>query len=356
MALDLQFNQYSQGDNTAQENMPFEQVYDPIHLAMTCQMILFDRFAEQKLIPANSGVDKAFAFRYRSMRPATTPLTEGVPPASEKIFREKVEWTVAQYGSFVEYTDLFDILDVDKVTNEFMRVLSQQAAETKDVITRDIISSGNRVIYAGLGANRASLDGTKYLGTQELELAVLNLKNARAKKYKKVLSGSPNHNTEPIREAYLGITHPNCVVDLEKLEGFVPVEKYAYSKDIMEYEIGSWRGIRFLEDTNSLVVDEAGNNVYITLVFGEGAYATTGIRGEAGTKTIHKPLGSAGTADPLNQKGTIGWKMIAGAKILDELFLIRLESNASLDVPNLIRYDDPSEADAVTDATPVSLG
>ena len=44
-----------------------------------------------------------------------------------------------------------------------------------------------------------------------------------------------------------------------------------------------------------------------------------------------KPKGSAGTADPLDQRSTQGWKMVHAAEILTEEFMCRIESGASLD-------------------------
>jgi len=43
-------------------------------------------------------------------------------------------------------------------------------------------------------------------------------------------------------------------------------------------------------------------------------------------KNIIKPLGSAGTADPLNQRATSGWKATFVAKILNNAFMTRIVS------------------------------
>ena len=43
-------------------------------------------------------------------------------------------------------------------------------------------------------------------------------------------------------------------------------------------------------------------------------------------QTIIKQLGSAGTADPLNQRSTVGWKAMKTAEILTEAYLVRVES------------------------------
>ena len=45
-----------------------------------------------------------------------------------------------------------------------------------------------------------------------------------------------------------------------------------------------------------------------------------------GLQHIVKPLGSAGSADPLNQRGTVGWKATKVAERLVEAYMIRVET------------------------------
>jgi len=68
-----------------------------------------------------------------------------------------------------------------------------------------------------------------------------------------------------------------------------------------------------------------GRDVYSTLVIGEDAYGVTSVEG-GGLQNIVKQLGSAGTADALNQRATQGWKATKGATILTEAYMVRLET------------------------------
>jgi N4-gp56 family major capsid protein len=68
-----------------------------------------------------------------------------------------------------------------------------------------------------------------------------------------------------------------------------------------------------------------GRDVYSTLIIGEDAYGVTTIEG-GGLENIVKAKGSAGTADPLNQRSTQGWKAIQGAVILTDAYMVRLET------------------------------
>ena len=75
-----------------------------------------------------------------------------------------------------------------------------------------------------------------------------------------------------------------------------------------------------------------GRDVYATLVLGENAYGTTELTG-GGLTHIVKQLGSAGTADPLNQRATVGWKATKAAVRLMEPFMVRIETASSFDNP-----------------------
>ena len=70
-----------------------------------------------------------------------------------------------------------------------------------------------------------------------------------------------------------------------------------------------------------------GKPVYSTVIIGKNAFGT------AGDKTAeikNKSLGSAGTSDPLNQRGTVGWKSYRFFKILEQTKMLRIESLANL--------------------------
>lgn len=69
----------------------------------------------------------------------------------------------------------------------------------------------------------------------------------------------------------------------------------------------------------------AGRDIYSTLILGADAYGTVDIEG-GGIETIVKQLGSSGTADPLNQRATVGWKAIKTAIRLTEGFMTRVET------------------------------
>ena len=74
-----------------------------------------------------------------------------------------------------------------------------------------------------------------------------------------------------------------------------------------------------------------GRDVYSTIVLGENAYGTTEVTG-GGLQHIVKQLGSSGTADPLNQRATVGWKAIKVAERLIEQYMLRIETASTFEI------------------------
>lgn len=70
-----------------------------------------------------------------------------------------------------------------------------------------------------------------------------------------------------------------------------------------------------------------GRDVYSTLVIADNAYGVTEIEG-GGLQHIVKQAGSGGTADPLNQRSTVGWKATATAERLVEEYIVRIETTS----------------------------
>ena len=72
-----------------------------------------------------------------------------------------------------------------------------------------------------------------------------------------------------------------------------------------------------------------GSAIYCTMVFGAHAYGITEVNG-GGLQHIVKPLGSAGAADPLNQRATSGWKCLMVAERLVEAYMGRIEHSSEV--------------------------
>lgn len=69
--------------------------------------------------------------------------------------------------------------------------------------------------------------------------------------------------------------------------------------------------------------------VFSCLFIGKGAYGVTEIEG-GGLQTIVKQKGSGGTADPLDQRSSVGWKAMKTAEILNENYMVRVECKSPM--------------------------
>ena len=70
-----------------------------------------------------------------------------------------------------------------------------------------------------------------------------------------------------------------------------------------------------------------GGAVYGCLFLGKGAYGVIDL--SEGTEVIVKPRGSSGTADPLDQRSSVGWKGVHAAAILYDEYILRVECGST---------------------------
>jgi len=298
--------------------------YDRTLLTRAVPYFAHNKFAQVRDIPANSGTDTIKFRRYGSLTAATTALSDGVTPSGSQLSITDVTAQVDQYGDYVTLTDVVSMETIDPILTETAEVLGEQAGNTLDQLCRNVLIAGTTIQYASTATSNATITSAMKLDRAEVKEAVRTLKGNDALPMTSRIDPSTGYNTTPLGASYIGIIDPSTTYDLDDATGWVPVEKYANKSDVMDREVGSVGNVRFIETTNAYVNSGVGSgsiDVYYTLIFGKNAYAQTRIAGNA-LKNIVKPLGSAGTADPLEQRATSGWKATYVAKILNNNFLV----------------------------------
>ena len=287
--------------------------YDKNLLRYTKPHLVHDQFGQTRNIPKNGGKRIEFR-RFEQLPKALTPLTEGVTPEGQTMTVTKQEAEVKQYGGFVSLSDQISMTAIDNVVVEATTAIGNQAGSTLDTISREALNAGTNVQYAeGQVSSRSELTAEMKLTVKAIKMAVRALKV---------------QNTAKINEHYVAIIHPDCAYDITEDPRFIEVVKYKNPERIFNGEIGTLEGVRFIETTEAKKFANAGASgidVYSTLLLGENAYATTKIEG-GGLETIVKPLGSGGTADPLNQRSTVGWKAMKVTEILSQQYMVRIET------------------------------
>lgn len=291
--------------------------YDRMLLERTVPELLHAKFGQKRPIPRNGG--KTIEFRkFAGLATATTPLTEGtLYSAIKDISVSALTATIAQYGEAVGFSDLVSTTTIDPLLAETVKILAENSAETIDELIRDVLVAGTNVIYAGAATSRVTVAAGHTFGVAEVREAVLNLRLNRARK---------------IGGFYQAIIHPRVAFDLQGTSEWVSANQYAGSQRIFDGSLGTLYGVKFWESDKAKVFADAGVggtvDVYASLVFGADAYGIVDLAGH-NLQAIYKPLGSAGAADPLSQQQTMGWKVAFTSKILQDLFMVRVESSTS---------------------------
>ena len=283
--------------------------------------LVHDQFGQKHTIPQNGG--KTIRFRQFDPLPEmTTPLTEGVTPDGQSISVRALESTVRQYGSYVTLSDMLELTAVDNNILQATKLIASQAGRTLDTITREILNAGTVVQYAdGSVASRAALTYTSATVNHNLTVAAV----------KKAVRYLESQDARKIKGSYVGIIHPNVKFDLMNDPEWKRPHEYKDTTELYTGEIGELYGVRFVESTRAKVFTGAGANgadVYATLIIADDAYGVTEVEG-GGLQHIVKPLGSAGSADPLDQRSTVGWKALKTAEILVPQYLVRIETTAT---------------------------
>lgn len=273
----------------------------------------FNQFGMKQPLPKNGGNTVEWR-RFVTFEKAMRALDEGVTPDGNKVTVEAINATIAQYGDYTTISDRLELEAVDPIITGITEEHGAQAGETLDTVTRNELLTGTNVIRPGDKA-RSALTAADTVTSELINQAVTMLKK---QKTPQVEGGG-----------YIAIIHPSCTYDLRQSSDWLEAHKYAQPEEIYNGEIGKLHNVRFIESPNAKVWAGAnggasGAAVYAIEVFGKDAYGVVEPSAES-MEVIVKPRGSAGTADPLDQRSSVGWKASHTAKILYEERIVRLE-------------------------------
>lgn len=311
-----------QTTGTAGLSAEMKTFYDLALIDEASANLVHDQFGQKRPIPQHGG--KTIEFRkFAPLAKATTPLTEGVTPDGKSLSVSTVTAAVSQYGDYITQSDVLELTAVDNTILEATKLLGRQAGVTLDTVVRNAIQAGTNVTYCPKTAadgtetevtSRADLDKTCQLTVDVVQQVVAKLRA---------------QNAPAIDGKYIAIIHPYVAYDLMRDPEWIDAHKYAAPENLYAGEIGEMAGVRFVQSTEAKIYAgdgcPEGLAVFGSLFFGDGAYGVTEISG-GGLQTIIKQNGSGGTADPLDQRSSIGWKAIKTAELLVPNYLVRVES------------------------------
>jgi hypothetical protein len=199
-------------------------------------------------------------------------LLEGVPPQTEGLAWDIQEFTGKQKGKLVAITDLAEQFS----PYELYRIAAEKVAwNAVDTAEKDLVA-----LLQGAGVG-IPITGVVSKAAESIIAAVVAMKKAEVPTF-------PDG-------AYI-------MTQTGEL-GWTDTMKYASGKAILNGEIGTFRGVRFIESNR--VADHK------SVIFGPDAF----IWGDYQTIRAYRVAPGGDHADPLAQRGLVGWKGMWGLKI-----------------------------------------
>ena len=322
------------------------QTYFDTALLMNSEYYLFhSRWASKRSLSKRQGKNIILR-RYALFAIAAGQLVEGEPPGGKTLSNTDFQATLVQFGDFVALTDFAEFTQADEVLNVAVDKLGRQAGYTMDAVDRDVAVAGTGNVIFSNGTARTSI--STIVDGNDLDRLIRSLQEDGARMMIKGSAAQSGQGTFPTMPGYPCITDPAVYMDLQNLSGFRSVETYKSGGGTFEGEMGRYKNLVFFvaPDPDNLgagakvfnsggaasaVIDNTSGtaDVHIILAFGEEGFTQVPLNGES-TGTIMKKLGSAGTADPLNQVQTVGWKNTSTRLRTNENWLGRIECGASL--------------------------
>ncbi len=300
--------------------------------------LCLEKFGQAKSLPANKTQSIKFR-RYNSLGLRTTPLTEGVTPASEKLTATDITATLYQYGGLVEITDIIRDTHEDPVLQEAVAVSGEQAAKTVETLRYNVLKACTNVFYANSVANRDAV--VAVINRADQRKIVRSLKRQEAQFVTQIVKSTTAFNTESILPAFVGVTHVDLETDIRSMDGFVSVADYG-ARAAWETEVGSCEHVRYLTSTVFSPYEDSGSgtttgkittsgaqcDVYPVLYLAKDAYGMIALKGKyAITPIVINPTPSK--SDPLGQRGSVSWKTMQTTVILNDSWMAVYECAAT---------------------------
>lgn len=232
---------------------------------------------------------------------AATPGTATVTASADYLFGKGYEW-----NSGVAYTSFADI------NKEIRRIIAEHAGRVVDTEARDVLKAGTTVAYANQKATRGLLTSADQIDIYDIFDSVTTLRNNSARPIKGMYTVAHSHD---VTNRLLRDTVLQTAIQQQK--------DYIFTGTIAEIY-----GCRFVGTENAPTVSNSGSNnavgtVEQTLIFGDGAYGVTHWMMNDYDVVY---TGPGGWGDEYANRHALTWKMVEKAVILNQSWMVRLES------------------------------
>ena len=301
---------------TTQVGPALSAMYDRLLLTRAKPFLIHTLFGQRRDIRKKSGNTIRFR-RYTNLSVATTPIGEGVTPAGSQLAKTDLDAVLSQYGDYAEISDVVDLTVEDAVITEAVELAGQQFGETIDAIVRDTLASVLSATNATAGVNGGT---PTEITKSDVDGIVKTLMGNNAQMISDVVVGDNKDGTVPIPPSYFGLCDTDVSDDIAAMTNYVSTQEYGQQMPVLEAEWGSTGRVRWLVSSAGKVT--SGTD-YSCFIVGKNAYGLTELEGGS-ARTIIKAYGSGGTADPLDQRATVGWKTLFVSRVLNDNFMAEL--------------------------------
>lgn len=319
-------------------------------LRVATPKLLHEAYGVKITIPSYNSTTVKLA-RYEAFAPtggaqpaSLRQLVEGVVPSDDTPSRTVYTITTAQYGMTLRISDVALIANEVQPAPSIQKRIAEVMARTNDSIVRDAILAGTNVfrldddLGSVSGAARANVIGK--INTVALQKAFRNLDLSDAPQITGPIASSTKVNTTGVLPGYVCIIHPRVYFDARQMPGFDQAVK-VYTPTLPG-EVGAFENIRFVSSTNAKVFADSGAavsgtgkysttgtsaDVYPCLLLGEESFACVKVADMA--RMIWIPPTQTDHLNPTGQYGTGGFKLMAGAGIINDNWILRIECAAS---------------------------
>lgn len=303
--------------------------YEKRFLARALPRLVHGRWANRARVSKQGAVYELT--KYGSLAAVTAQLTEGTTPPETQIgSRTTLTMSPKWYGAWMGFTDEVDMEVQDPVISEMTGLLGEQAGVSLDYIYRTVLAGDSTIDFAGNAAQITDLEyPTHEFCFMDIMIQYAELTAANA---------MPMNTT-----GYAVILHPYSYATLFNDPIFVNLF-VRESDPIRTGYVGKLLDMEFFVTSNAYVQADAGANnadVYSAIFIGKDSHGAVSIVGYEPTvadgggdklvnntgkainpvRIITKPVGQSGSDDPLDQRGTIGWKTSAEVKILQSAWI-----------------------------------
>lgn len=275
-------------------------------------------FGDRSTIPAGHGKSVTWR-RYNQLATATATIVEGVTPPGKRLSKQDISATLSQYMDFVHITDVLEFTCENKILNVAASELNDQMHRTEDELIRnELVSSASVTTCTGGDVTATDFNET------DIDAITNSLQNADAMEVTPLIKASTGQGTSPVLPSYWMLANTALNSDWRKITGYISIAEYASQGGVLEAERGSINEVRILassvahkEGSSTQAFPSSAGTYYYCPIIAKHAYGVTELK-KANAKLILHPRGSAGAADPGNQRQTAAWKMMNVTRILND--------------------------------------